>query len=256
MRKTVIIFLLSIISIYAGNYDETRKLNLPATNIDILKIKSSTGYLKINGKEGLNEIQVTAEIRIDGVDEEDVNEFLEEYMDLNLEKSGSRAYLTSFFENNGRLPKRFRHASIDLTVYVPSSLPLSISNGSGSVEIVDMGADIYLKDGSGTIELRKITGNLDIDDGSGDIDVEDVKGEIDLVDGSGSLYLENITGDIFVDDGSGTIQISKVDGNVEVSDGSGSIKIDHITQDVTIKDDGSGSVKIRDVQGSIHREDD
>jgi hypothetical protein len=241
---------------YAGNYDETRKLNLSATNIDILKIKSSHGDLKINGKEGLDEIQVTAEIRIDGGDEDDVKAFMERYMELDLEKSGSRAYLTSFFEDYERLSRRVRHASIDLMVYVPSALPLSISNGSGSVEIADMGADIYLEDGSGAIEVRKITGNIEIDDGSGDIDVKDVNGEIDLVDGSGSLYLENITGDIIVDDGSGTIEISEIDGNVEVSDGSGSIRIDHVTKDVTIKDDGSGSVKIRDVQGSIHREDD
>ncbi len=252
----IIIVLITAVALTAGTIDETKELKLDATGITKLQIKSGSGFVRIEGKNGLDEILVTAEILLSGVDEDDVEKVLNKYVELSLEKSGSKAYLTSIIESNSGFFSRSRHAKIDLTVYIPENIELSIFDGAGDVEIKNVAANIFLDDGSGSVDIRNVGGDLEIDDGSGDLDITTIHGMTDIVDGSGTIYLEDIHGDVIIDDGSGSMRIVKVDGNVKISDGSGSIKIDGVSKDVTIKDDGSGGVTIRNVDGSIHRYDD
>jgi DUF4097 and DUF4098 domain-containing protein YvlB len=253
---TICILLFTSIALNAGTINETKELKLKKTGITKLQIKSGAGDVKIEGKKDLDEIQVTAVIQISGVDEDDRDKILDKWVDLSLEKSGSKAYLTSIIEGNRGFFRRSRSAKIDLTINIPEEVALSVNDGAGDVELKNVAANVYLDDGSGFIDIQNISGDLEIDDGSGDLEINTVQGLTDIVDGSGTLYLENITGDVIIDDGSGSMRIEQVDGNVKISDGSGSIKIDDVSKDVTIKEKGSGSVTIHNVKGSVHRYDD
>jgi hypothetical protein len=52
----------------AGDYVETRNLNLSAEGIKKLEINCAAGFLKVNGVSSLREIQVEAEIVVKDMD--------------------------------------------------------------------------------------------------------------------------------------------------------------------------------------------
>jgi hypothetical protein len=122
--------------------------------------------------------------------------------------------------------------SLDLTIQLPDSLPLEITDGSGSVRVSNVGG-------------------LRLDDGSGSIDVDDVHGDVRLDDGSGSITVRNVDGSVVVeDDGSGSIKISDVTGDVIIEeDGSGSIRVTDVQGDFRVLRDGSGSIRSDRIQG-------
>ena len=137
---------------------------------------------------------------MEGVDEDDAKEILDRYLELRLEKRDSKAILVSVFEGNQGFFRRVRNVHIDLTVYIPSKLDVSIDKGSGSLELENIEGKVDIEDGSGSVDIRNIIGELEIDDGSGELDITDVRGNIEIIDGSGSIHVENLTGDIIVDD--------------------------------------------------------
>ncbi|MEE9443445.1 MAG: DUF4097 family beta strand repeat-containing protein [candidate division Zixibacteria bacterium] len=249
----IVLILLSVPAL--AIYKDTQTLSLDASKIERLRINCGAGYLEIKGVEGLKTIEVEARIVIKGIDDEDIDEFIDDYMDLELEDKGNYAKLTSHFDYDGggffrRIATR---ALIDLTIQVPIEMELDIEDGSGLIAIQKVNGDVDIEDGSGEIGLFDIGGNIRINDGSGEIEMEDITGDIDLDDGSGDIRINVVTGDIEIDDGSGDIRVRRVDGSVTVSDGSGDIRIDDVTQDVDVEDDSSGSRHITNVEGKVYR---
>jgi DUF4097 and DUF4098 domain-containing protein YvlB len=239
----------------AGYENETeRRLQLDAGSIETLKIDSGQGFLKIKGVKGLDRIEVQATITVKNADEGDMERFVEKSVELTLEKQGSKAKLISRF-NRGVFSSIFgkRSGRIDLTVRVPYTMALDIEDGSGLIEVSDIGGNVDLDDGSGSLEMHHVNGNVRIDDGSGSIDISDISGNVEIEDGSGSITMKKVGGDVSIDDNSGSIQVYDIGGSVVVDDGSGGITIDGVDKDVEIKRAGSGGVSIDNVKGIVKR---
>jgi DUF4097 and DUF4098 domain-containing protein YvlB len=216
----------------AFSFEKTERMNLSADGIDKLVVDCGSGFLYVTGDDSMKSIEMEAEIIVKGKSERDIEDYVKNYVKLELKKQGSKAVLVSLFKN--QFPNiNFRERVINLTVMVPKNM------------------DVEVDDGSGELKIAQINGNIQIDDGSGEITVRDIRGDVDIDDGSGTVDISNVTGSVTVDDGSGTIEVSDIGENVEVSDGSGSIYIDGVGGDVIIKDDGSGSVKIQNVKGKV-----
>jgi hypothetical protein len=239
-----------------ADYTEDRTLEIDADDVRILRIDCGAGFLEIEGVDGMKTIQVDAEIILDDVSDNEAQDIMEDYMELELTASGRNAKLVSKFENRGFLSQIFHggnSALINLTVRVPKNIELRIDDGSGYIEVINTGDDIALDDGSGDIVFENVAGDIRIDDGSGNVELQGIKGDIELDDGSGNVEISDVTGDVEIDDGSGNIYVSHIDGSVIVDDGSGNIKITRITEDVRIIDDGSGRCSITHVDGDIDR---
>jgi len=216
----------------AFSFEKTERMSLSADGIDKLVVDCGSGFLYVTGEDSLRGIEVEAEIIVKGKSEKDIENYVKNFVKLELKKQGSKAVLISMFKN--QFPNiNFRTRVINLTVRVPKDM------------------DVDVDDGSGEVKIAQIDGNIQIDDGSGEITVRDIRGDVEVDDGSGTVDVRNVTGSVTVDDGSGTIEVSDVGENVKVSDGSGSIYIDGVGGDVIIKDDGSGSVKIKNVTGKV-----
>jgi len=229
----VAIFLASFASAAASDYEETRDLTVDASGVDSLVINVGAGSLDVAGVDGLDTIEVKAVIVIDDTDGEDGQKIIEKNLVLTLDRDGSTAKLKSEFDNgiwgfgsSGR---------VDLEVRAPSTLAVSIDDGSGSMDVSNFSGDVSIDDGSGSIDVQNV-GVLRIDDGSGSIDV------------SGA------SGDVYVNDGSGSITVDAVGGSVTIDDGSGSIRVSDVAEDLIIIDDGSGSINFSDVRGSVEQE--
>lgn len=251
MRVKILFTLMVILcSTVAFSYDEVKHLRLSAAGIELLEIDCGAGYLEVAGIEGLDKIEVKAEIILKGLSEREAQRFIKNNVKLSLEKRGNRAVLISGIRSSSSFLD-WGEKRIDLTVKVPKNIDLDVEDGSGSIDIEDITGSLEIDDGSGSIDIVKITGNIEIEDGSGTITIEGCNGNIDIDDGSGDIEARDIDGEISIDDGSGSIDIRNADGDVEISDGSGSIYINGVEKDVNIKTDGSGSIKVVNVKGNV-----
>jgi hypothetical protein len=251
-----VMFFFATISAFA--HDETRNLELDASGISILEIDCGAGFLRVQGVEGLKEIEVTAEIISKGMSRREFEDFLEDYVSLSLKKRGKRAVLESNLNHSRSFFSFFgknRSARIDLTVRVPYEMDLFVDDGSGEIEIDRIKGEVTIDDGSGSADITDIDGNLEFDDGSGSLIIEGVVGNVRIDDNSGDLRVRDIDGDLDIDDNSGGILVRQVTGSVYVRDGSGSIDISAVDQDVVIAEDGSGGVNIHNVKGKVKRRD-
>jgi hypothetical protein len=228
-------------------------ITLNVDSINALDVDAGSGSLKVYGKEGLNEIQASAEI------------FTSENLDytFTLIKQGDTAKLVAQHDASsgilwGKNPR------INVVVYVPKALMISIEDTSGDLIVADLDNGLSLNDSSGDIIVRNIKGNVDIDDRSGDISINEVegglwvddssgdidinftKGNVVIDDNSGGLFMQETTGDIRVEDNSGDINIVDTQGSISIDDGSGDISIER-AYGLTIIDDGSGKTHIKDV---------
>jgi len=259
--KTLILLLasLSFALSLTADLKETRELSLATDGIDLLEIDCGSGFLKIEGQNKSNRIEVKADVYIDVVDMNDFNKIAEKQLELNLKKEGKKAVLVASFGNKNPLLSGFFSSSInkriDLTVTLPEYLNLSVDDGAGHIIIKNLQGNIMLDDGSGSIKLMHSGGKVKIDDGSGDVEARDIGGSIYIDDGSGDLLCDTVEGDCVIDDSSGDIILMNVSGDVTVDDGSGTIRINTVKGDVIIKDKGSGRVNISNVDGNVYRHD-
>ncbi|MGD9899921.1 MAG: hypothetical protein AB7T22_12420 [Calditrichaceae bacterium] len=261
--KAIIIWLIILVSLPAMAVDNSnvRKLNLNTDGIETFKIYCGAGFLKIQGDENLDEIQVNADIVGKNGNEKEIRQYLDEYLKLELTREGSQAILRSEINSDGHsffstILDKYPDIEVNLTVKVPAALKLYVDDGSGYIEINNMNSYVEIDDGSGDLVVRGVGGDLLIDDGSGDLEIDDVSGNVDIDDGSGHVKIKNVRGNVTLDDGSGNVNISQIGGSVRVDDGSGSITIDGVEKDVIIDDSGSGGLDITNVAGRIQRNDD
>jgi hypothetical protein len=216
--------------------DETRHLELSVDGIQTLKIQCGSGFLTVIGVKGMDRIRATAQILVGGIQL------------LALEKRGSDAVLQADVKKS--FLKEIE-AKINLTVKLPTMLPVSIDDGSGSIIVTNLSGGLNLKDDSGSIDIVNMRGMIKVADGSGSIEIQDARGNVEIQDGSGLIHVKLINGNVSITDGSGQMTIQDINGNVTVTDGSGSIDIQGVTQDVFINEAGSGELNIDGVKGKV-----
>ena len=232
MRSFIVIamFVASFADAAWNDYSTVRELKLDADGIDTLEIDAGAGRMEVKGVTGLDRLVVSATIVVPESDEDDAVKIIDRKMRLALDRKGGRAKLDAYFEDG--FFGRGSSARIDLKVSVPAGMALQIDDGSGSIDLLDIGADVSIDDGSGSIEVQGVA-NLSIDDGSGSIDVRAAAGDVSIVDGSGSIKIRSVTGSVTIDDGSGSIKVSDVE------------------EDLILVDDGSGSFDHSDIRGMV-----
>ena len=236
--------------VFAGTVTETISLALSAEGIDTLVIKCGAGSLKLSGVSAGGEIQVTAQNEGENFSETDFKAYLQKTLPLSLHKQATRAILQSDFKQPA---KPDQDARINLEIEIPDNINLDIVDGSGSIGIKALKADLQIDDDTGSIKVKDVTGKVRIGDSSGSIVIEETTGDIFITDGSGSIAIEAVTGNLNIKDGSGKIKIVDIDGNVTVSDGSGSIEIQDISKNVLIiiREEGSGLVEVEGAKGKV-----
>jgi len=247
VRAVLIILFLPVLA-FAGSIENTQHLELSIKNIQSMHIICGPGSLDVFGVEGSDRIKVKAAVKISGITQDTLQDFLEEHVALSIKKRFRKAVLQSVFKNENQMKA---DAKIDLTVEVPKSLSVIIDDGTGSIFVTDLAENLKIIDGSGSIVIRKTAGPISISDGSGKIEMTDTTGNIEVKDGSGKINIDRVRGNVRIVDGSGSMTIKDIDGNLTVTDGSGSIEISDVTQSVFIKDAGSGILEIEGVKGKV-----
>jgi hypothetical protein len=143
------------------------------------------------------------------------------------------------------------YASLDLTVLVPPSLPVTVTDSSGDMTLDGIKL-AQVTDSSGDIVARRVTGDFAIDDSSGEIEIEDAAGGVRVNDSSGDIVIRRAQDVEVTQDSSGDITIEHIGGSVRiVQDSSGDISITDVARDVAVLGDSSGQVQVSEVRGTV-----
>lgn len=224
-------------------FEEERSVDSPAASLRELRVVSGSGSLEVVGVEGLTEVQAVARACASH------EEFLSD-LRLTTEVSGSTLLLETHYPDFSGWRSGNRYARLDLRVEVPVGMAADIRDGSGSIDISNLG-NLTIQDGSGEVVVNGIMGDLVIEDGSGELEIQNVSGSVAVEDGSGEITLEGIGSDVEIDDSSGEIQIRGVDGSVTLQDSSGGVEIAEVGGSVRVVADGSGGIVVNGVGGDF-----
>ena len=233
MRSIIFVAMFVAGAAQAGwnTYEETRELTLDARDVKHLSINAGSGSMEVVGVDGLQAINVTANIGISDADEDKAADIMSKKMTLTLAADGGDAALLEAFFDDGFLG-RGTDAYIALVISVPKGTAVTIDDGAGSIDVTDLEGDITIDDGSGSIDIRNVA-------------------SVKVDDGSGSLKVRGANGDVSINDGSGSIKVRGVAGTVTIDDGSGSIKVSDVEKDLVIIDDGSGGQSFSNIRGEV-----
>lgn len=216
-----------------NGFTEDRDLELSTQGISAFEIDAGAGSLEITGVADLQVIQVTATIKVPDKDADEAIEIIAKDLKLSLEKKLDRAILEADFDHRSWF---FDDSpSVDLDIRVPHGLALHVDDGSGSIKVINVRADVSIDDGSGSIKIEQAN-------------------SVSIDDGSGSIKIAGVQGDVWIEDGSGSITVEHVGGSVTIDDGSGGIDVLDVEHDLIIVDDGSGSLNATDVRGTIDQD--
>ena len=112
---------------------ETRELSLDSAGIERLEIRSGHGFVIVKGEPELDEITVSAEIRVPAPNRDKAEEIKSEYMDLSLTADSNTATLIGSFRDY--IVWRGDHGSVRLTVRIPDNIDVKIDDGTGFIEV-------------------------------------------------------------------------------------------------------------------------
>lgn len=225
-------------------WEAERVVSLPADGAELLRLRTGSGELRVEGRAGLEEIRAVG--RACASEEADL-----EALRLSLEARGGVAELTVRYPSRPDRAGSGYTARMDLTVEVPLGLAADLVDSSGGMEVSGTGA-LRIDDSSGGIYAHGILGPVDIDDSSGGIELRDVEGNVRIEDGSGEIDVRDVRGEVSLRDGSGSVEVFGVTGGVEVGrDGSGSISVRDVGGDFAVLRDGSGSIRHSGVAGRV-----
>jgi hypothetical protein len=231
---------------WSSPYTAPRNAVVDAAGAKSIEVEAGAGLLRVEGKPGLRQVQVTGTARSSS------QQFLTR-IKLIAERRGDVVFIKADIPDDERSFRDDNYsASLDLVIEVPQGINAEVSDGSGDTKINNVGS-LEATDGSGSFSVIGAAGSVRVTDGSGDLTIENVGGDVRVNDGSGDINVRNVTGSFTVEsDGSGGIYATDVRGSVIVqNDGSGSIEVNKVGKDFRVESKGSGSIDYAEVSGYI-----
>lgn len=220
------------------HYSEPRAATLQATGAKLLSVEARAGDLRIEGHASTTEVKITGMARASRKsDLKDIK--------LVTSRKGDELHVVVDIPDHYGWGNNYR--GLDLVIHVPKTLALDVEDGSGGIQIRNVGS-IEIQDGSGELHIRGVQGNVRIRDGSGEIQVTNVSGDLVVdSDGSGEIVARDIHGNFHIEsDGSGSIRATDIGGSFIVDrDGSGGIEHDGVKGTVSVPEDRRASRKRR-----------
>jgi DUF4097 and DUF4098 domain-containing protein YvlB len=231
----------------AQDYTAPRNATVDAAGARTVEVEAAAGNLRVEGKAGLRQVQVTGTARASS------QQFLNQIR-LIAERRGDVVFIKADIpDHEWRSGYSDNYsASLDLVIQVPQGINADVSDGSGDAKVLNVGS-LEASDGSGNFSLDGAAGSVRITDGSGNLSIANVGGDVRVSDGSGEIDVRNVTGSFTVEsDGSGSIYATDVRGSVLVeNDGSGEIEVNKVGKDFRVEHKGSGSIDYSSVSGQV-----
>jgi len=227
-------------------FSAPRNAVVDASGAKSIEVEAAAGDLRVEGKPGLRQVQVTGTARSS-------SQQMLSRIKLIAERRGDVVFIKADMPDDDNFYRDDDYsAALDLVIEVPQGLNADIGDGSGEATVLNVGS-LEMSDGSGSLSVIGASGSVHITDGSGDLTIENIGGDVTVQDGSGDIKVRNVTGSFTVQtDGSGGIFATDVKGSVVVeNDGSGTIEVSKVGKDLRVESKGSGDIDYAEVSGQI-----
>ncbi len=188
---------------WSSPYSAPRNAVIDATGAKSVEVEAGAGILRVEGKAGLRQVQVTGTARSSS------QQFLNQ-IKLIAERRGDVVFIKADIPDSDWNDGDNHSASLDLVIAVPQGLNAEVEDGSGDTRITDVGS-LDANDGSGSFSVIGAAGSVRITDGSGDLTIENVGGDVN------SIEVNKVGKDFRVESkGSGSIDYADVSGQVNI----------------------------------------
>lgn len=216
MKKVVMLVLIGLTLVLAG---ENEQIKETFTGIEEINIKTVSGdciLLPSNGK------QVEVEL------EYSVNK--EKAFEPEIRQNGETLNIREHWSGSSS-------GNVKWTLRIPEAMEVAFSSASGDLTVEDVDVELDASTASGDINLENTKSEIEASTASGDVILDQAEGEFDVSTASGDIKIENVAGEIDLSTASGDIEIDGATGELDVSCASGDIE----AENVILKQDGSFS---------------
>ncbi|MBS1721443.1 MAG: DUF4097 family beta strand repeat protein [Armatimonadetes bacterium] len=222
-------------SVFFGSA-QTKHVELPldVPTGKVLRLELKSGDVVINGGAETGLFVVDATFR--SYDENEAKRLADIYTPM-LEESDHQVV---FRQPEGA------NIDTDLTINVPSGVPVEIKVASGDVTVKGTSASVKIDGSSGDVEIHEAKGSVTVAQRSGNVKVENADTSI--------LNVETKSGDISLRDVSGVLEIKTSSGDVKVMESAPkTLSIEAASGDVAIElaEGIKGSVNVTAVSGDV-----
>jgi hypothetical protein len=223
-------------------YSAAREAGIDTNGARRAVIKAAAGDLTVRGSKTASRVHATGQACAAsqrGLDS----------IRIEARRDGDTVYIETVLPDDDSW---MRHESLDLTVELPASLEIRLTDSSGDLSVEGV-KDLQVEDSSGDQRIRDIGGNVKVTDSSGEIDIKEIRGNVEVSDSSGDVLIADVTGSVTIPvDSSGGLTFRRVQGAVHIeTDSSGDISIDEVNHDVQIDNDSSGDIRVSAVGGNL-----
>lgn len=220
--------------VFGARVQKTVELPISVPEGKVLRLENTSGNVFIEGGHPVGSIKVDAEFRA--------------YSDEEAQQISDR-YTPVLEENDSAIV--FRHPEpntivADLTVKIPSGVPLVLSLCNGDLVIAGTEASVNIEHTSGDIRVTRAKGVVEIATTSSDVKIS----ECDL----SNLRIDTKSGDVILDKTGGNANIRSSSGDITAYEFRGeSLSIEAASGDITadFAHPISGTVNLRTVSGDV-----
>lgn len=251
MRRilTTVLLLTPFAALAAGSckYEAPRNLQVDLTGVRSVQIDVHSQDLRLSGSGSATNLVLTGRACAS-------TQAALENLQVTQRRDGDRLLLDIGGRSSGwKLFGGNGQASLEVSVQIPPTLPLTVRVGSGDANVTGV-QQVHGSVGSGDLHVRDVSGKLFASVGSGDIDATDI-GSLELGSvGSGDFKADGIKGDVHVGSvGSGDVVLRRVGGSVHADTlGSGDLDVRDVAGDFSLGAKGSGDVSHGGVKGKVN----
>jgi hypothetical protein len=215
------------------------------------EIDHSQGAVRISAQK-TSEAKITAEIVVDASDDAEGKKFGEAIEITVEELPGAVSVRTRYPEKNWSFHGRGHVSySVDYTIVIPESAPLTVRDRFGDVDVAGMRAASSISNANGKVSMRDCRGGQRIDSSFGPIDVARVGGgDTDVTGSNGSVSAMDVDGSLSVKNRFGPVTAQRVKGAVGITSSNGEIFVEEAGGNSRIT--GSfGRIAVRGVNGTL-----
>jgi hypothetical protein len=242
-----------------SDFDRDFSRTLPVKPGQKLDVEHSQGAVRITVQKG-SEVRVKARITVSSSDADGAQKFGEGIVVTAEDTGGAIVVRTRYPEKKWTFSGTGHVSfSVDYDILVPETMPVTVRNKFGDINVDGLKADATLSTTNGRVAFHDGKGTLRIDTSFGAIEVVRNAGPVDVTGANGSIVVAEIGGPAVIRNRFGSISVRNIQGKTEISGGNGSIEVSNVTGDLTVTNSFgtvattaiTGDVSIRNNNGEV-----
>jgi len=130
----------------------------------------------------------------------------------------------SLSTNRESLPDEWRRGlETHLSVWVPKSMAVTLSNEHGQVSLEGISGNHFIKNAHGSVTIRNVDGSLRVENRHGPVNVSAITGDCRIKNRYGSVEVEAVGGKTEIENAHGPVDLRKLKGGANLSNSYGHI---------------------------------